>query len=171
MKIFLLTIIVLLISCSKHQSVLICGDHKCVNKAEAKQYFEENLTLEVQIITKKEKTNYSLVDLNIKGDQPKIKVFKNKNKKIVKKLSKDEVRKKKAELKKKKKIFKQKKELAKKEEVLKKKNKINTLSSYNPNDNSQDICIKLEKCDIDSIANYLIKVSNEKGYPNISLRE
>ena len=171
MKIFLLTIIVLLISCSKHQSVLICGDHKCVNKAEAKQYFEENLTLEVQIITKNKKTNYSLVDLNIKGDEPKIKVFKNKNKKIVKKLSKEEVREKKAELKKKKKIFKQKKELAKKEEVLKKKNKINTLSSYNSNDNTQDICIKLEKCDIDSIAKYLIKASNEKGYPNISLRE
>ncbi len=91
--------------------------------------------------------------------------------KIVKKLSKDEVRKKKAELKKKKKIFKQKKELAKKEVVLKKKNKVNTLSSYDLNYNSQDICIKLEKCDIDSIANYLIKVSNEKGYPNISLRE
>ena len=88
-----------------------------------------------------------------------------------KKLSKDEVREKKAELKKKKKIFKQKKELAKKEVVLKKKNKINTLSSYKSNDSSQDICIKLEKCDIDSIANYLIKVSNEKGYPNISLRE
>ena len=171
MKIFLLTIIVLLISCSKHQSVLICGDHKCVNKAEAKQYFEENLTLEVQIITKNKKTNYSLVDLNIKGDEPKIKVFKNKNKKIVKKLSKEEVREKKAELKKKKKIFKQKKELAKKEVVLKKKNKINTLSSYKSNGNSQDICIKLEKCDIDSIASYLIKVSNEKGYPNISLRE
>ena len=171
MKIFLLTIIVLLVSCSKHQSILICGDHKCVNKAEAKQYFEENLTLEVQIITKNEKTNYSLVDLNIKGDEPKIKVFKNKNKKIVKKLSKDEVREKKAELKKKRKISKQKKELAKKEVFLKKKNKINTLSSYNSNDNSQDICIKLEKCDIDSIANYLIKVNNEKDYPNISLRE
>ena len=171
MKIFLLTIIVLLVSCSKHQSILICGDHKCVNKAEAKQYFEENLTLEVQIITKNEKTNYSLVDLNIKGDEPKIKVFKNKNKKIVKKLSKDEVREKKAELKKKRKISKQKKELAKKEVVLRKKNKINTLSSYKSNDNSQDICIKLEKCDIDSIANYLIKVNNEKDYPNISLRE
>ena len=98
-------------------------------------------------------------------------MFKNKNKKIVKKLSKEEVRETKEELKKKKKKFKQKKELAKKEVVLKKKNKINTLSSYKSNDSSQDICIKLEKCDIDSIANYLIKVSNEKGYPNISLRE
>jgi len=171
MKIFLLTIIVLLISCSKHQSVLICGDHKCVNKAEAKQYFEENLTLEVQIITKNEKTNYSLVDLNIKGDEPKIKVFKNKNKKKVKKLSKEQVREKKAELKKKKKKSKQKTELTKKEVVLKKKNKAETLSSHNLSDNSSDICIKLEKCDIDSIANYLIKASNEKDYPNITLRE
>ena len=171
MKIFLLTIIVLLFSCSKHQSVLICGDHKCINKAEAKQYFEENLTLEVQIITKNEKTNYSLVDLNIKDDEPKIKVFKNKNNKIVKKLSKEEIREKKIELKKKKKKIKQKTEIAKKEVILKKKNKINNLSSYNSNDNSLDICIKLEKCDIDSIADYLIKVSNEKNYPNISLRE
>ncbi len=171
MKIFLLTVIVLLISCSKHQSILICGDHKCINKAEAKQYFEENLTLEVQIINKDKKTNYSLVDLNIKGDEPKIKVFKSNNKKVVKKLSKEEVREKKAELKKKKQKSKQKTEIAKKEVVLKKKNKINTLSSYKSNNYSLDICIKLKKCDIDSIANYLIKVSNEKDYPNISLRE
>tara|TARA_B100001057_G_scaffold184968_2_gene185665 strand:+ start:276 stop:791 length:516 start_codon:yes stop_codon:yes gene_type:complete len=171
MKILLLTIIVLLFSCAKHQSVLICGDHKCINKAEAKQYFEENLTLEVQIINKNLKTNYSLVDLNIEGDEPKIKVFKNKNKKIVKKLSKEEVREKKAELKKRREKSKQKTEITKKEVVLKTKKKVNTLSSYNSNDNSLDICIKLEKCDIDSIANYLIKASNEKDYPNISLRE
>ena len=171
MKIFLLIIILLFSSCSKHKSVLICGDHKCINKAEAKQYFEENLTLEVQIINKNLKTNYSLVDLNIEGGEPKIKVFKNKNKKIVKKLSKEEVIEKKAELKKRKKKSKQKTEKTKKKVVLKTKNKVNTLSSLNSNDNSLDICIKLEKCDIDSIADYLIKVSNEKGYPNISLRE
>ena len=171
MKIFLLTIIVLLISCSKHQSVLICGDHKCVNKAEAKQYFEENLTLEVQIITKNKKTNYSLVDLNIKGDEPKIKVFKNKNKKIVKKLSKEEIKEKKIEIKKKKKKLEKKQQFQKKQVNLKKKIKNNNTSSYNPINNSSDICLKLEKCDIDSIANYLIKVSNEKDYPNISLRE
>ena len=171
MKKLLLTTIFILFSCSKHQSVLICGDHKCINKAEAKQYFEENLTLEVQIINKNVKTNYSLVDLNIEGDEPKIKVFKNKNKKVVKKLSKEEVREKKAEIKKKRKISKQKTEITKKKVVLNTKNKVNTLSSYNSNDNSLDICIKLEKCDIDSIANYLIKVSNEKDYPNISLKE
>ena len=37
--------------------------------------------------------------------------------------------------------------------------------------NFNDICLKLEKCDIESITDYLIKVSNEKNYPNISLRE
>ena len=36
---------------------------------------------------------------------------------------------------------------------------------------SFDICTKLEKCDIDSITDYLIKVSKEKDFPNISLRE
>ena len=39
------------------------------------------------------------------------------------------------------------------------------------NTNSIDICLKLEKCDIESITDYLIKISNEKDYPNISLRE
>lgn len=171
MKYLFLAIIILLFSCSKHQSILICGDHKCINKDEAKQYFEENLTLEVQIISKNKKTNYDLVNLNIKGDEPKINIFKSKNKKIVKKLSKEEVRKKKIELKKKKKILKQKTQITKKQVILKKKNNINTLSPYNSNDNSLDICIKLEKCDIDSITNYLIKASNKKDYPNISLRE
>ena len=45
----------ILVSCSKPKTVLICGDHICVNKAEAEQYFEENLTIEVKIIDKKKK--------------------------------------------------------------------------------------------------------------------
>ena len=62
-------------------------------------------------------------------------------------------------------------QLSKKEANLKKKTVINKTSSYNLKNNSSDICLKLEKCDIDSIASYLIKLSNEKNYPNISLRE
>ena len=42
----------------KPKSVLICGDHKCINKAEAKQYFEENLTIEVQIVSKNKKEKF-----------------------------------------------------------------------------------------------------------------
>lgn len=171
MRYFILLISFLLISCSKNQSILICGDHKCINKAEAKQYFEENLTLEIQIISKDKKTKYNLVDLNVKGGNPNIQISESKNKKIFKKLSKKEVKEKKAELKKKKKKSQEKIKLVKKEETLKKKKKINTLSSNNSNDNSLDICIILEKCDIDSITKYLIKASYEKDYPNISLRE
>ena len=52
MRFVLITFFILLFSCTKPQTILICGDHKCVNKAEAEQYFEENLSLEVQIITK-----------------------------------------------------------------------------------------------------------------------
>ena len=171
MKFLLIIFFLILYSCSKPQTVLVCGDHKCVNKAEAKQYFEENLTLEVQIISKDKQTSYNLIDLNLKGDQPNIKVFKNNNQKVVKKLSKEEIKEKKREIKKKKKILAQKSKETKKEVNLKKKIKIDTPSSHNSKNNSLDICLKLEKCDIDSIANYLIKSSNEKNYPNISLRE
>ena len=42
-------------NCSKPKTVYICGDHICVNKTEARQYFEENLSLEVKIIDSKKK--------------------------------------------------------------------------------------------------------------------
>ena len=52
-------------SCSKPKTVLICGDHICINKSEAKQYFEENLSIEVKIIDKKLKKDVDLVELNL----------------------------------------------------------------------------------------------------------
>ena len=64
-KIFFLFIIVILSSCSKPKTVLICGDHICINNTEAKRYFEENLSLEVKIINNKEKENIDLVELNL----------------------------------------------------------------------------------------------------------
>ena len=42
-------------NCSKPKTVLVCGDHICINKSEANQYFEENLSIEVKIIDKKKK--------------------------------------------------------------------------------------------------------------------
>ena len=167
MRFVLITFFILLFSCTKPQTILICGDHKCVNKAEAEQYFDENLTLEVQIITKDKQTSYNLVDLNLTNEERNIKVIKNKNKKIVKKLSKEEIKEKKIKVKKKQKKLEQNLQIAKKEVNTKKKIEIDTTSS----NNSTDICLKLEKCDIDSIAKYLINESNEKDYPNISLRE
>ncbi len=170
MKYFFFILIIFTFSCSKQKSVLICGDHKCVNKSEARQYFEDNLTIEVQIINKDKKTSYDLVDLNTRGESD-IKIFRNKNNKILKELSKDEIKEKKAEIKNKKKKAITKTKTVKKNISLKKKTVIENITSNNSDSYSIDICQKLDKCDIDSIANYLIKVSNEKDYPNISLRE
>ena len=91
-------------ACNKTKTVLICGDHVCINKAEAEQYFEDNLTLEVKIIDKKAKKNIDLVELNLKSNQEggkKISVSrKDQTEKEIKVLSNDEIEKKKIELKK-----------------------------------------------------------------------
>ena len=64
-KVFFLFLIIVLSSCNKPKTVLICGDHICINDSEAKRYFEENLSLEVKIINNKEKENIDLVELNL----------------------------------------------------------------------------------------------------------
>ena len=52
-KIIPFLIILLIYGCNRQEIVHICGDHVCINKAEAKQYFEDNLSLEVKIVDKK----------------------------------------------------------------------------------------------------------------------
>ena len=169
MKYFVFVLIFFTISCSKQKSILICGDRKCINKAEAKQYFKDNLTIELQIIEKNKKSNFDLVDLNIGGEKPDIKVFKkNKDNTVFKELSKNEIKAKKKELKNRK--IKLETKLPNKDIVS--KNKIsNKIIETLPNKYSIDICVKLKKCDIDSITDYLIKASKEKDFPNISQRE
>ncbi len=89
---FLLILFFLISSCVKPKTVLICGDHECINKKEAKQYFEDNLTLEVKVISKKKEVSYDLVDLNINNNQKNIQINKKKTSKIVKKLSKEQIK-------------------------------------------------------------------------------
>ena len=91
-KLFILLFVLVLSSCAKPKSVLICGDHECINKSEAKQYFKENLTLEVKIISNKEELTYDLIDLNLNSKKKNIKIKRNKNVKVVKKLSKEEIK-------------------------------------------------------------------------------
>ena len=85
MKIVILILsLLLLISCNKAKTVLICGVHVCVNKAEAEQYFEDNLSLEVRLIDKKKSDKINLVELNMKKNlrgEKEIKIFKKKEKK------------------------------------------------------------------------------------------
>ena len=187
MKIFFLMFIVsILSSCSKPKTVLICGDHICINKDEAQQYFEENLSIEVKIIDRKLNKDDDLVELNLRENtlgNKKISISsKNSTKNPIKKLSKKEIIKIKADIQKK-----NKKKVAKK--LVKKKNKINIQKNTqkiklksnekkitNKNVNKKrkdvvDICTILEKCSIDEISKYLIKQGKNKKFPNIATRE
>ena len=67
-KLLLFLTILAMYGCNKPKTVLICGDHVCVNKAEAEQYFEDNLTLEVRIVDSKQKKEIDLVELNLKSN-------------------------------------------------------------------------------------------------------
>ena len=66
--VFFISLIFFLSNCSKPKTVLICGDHVCVNKAEAEQYFEENLSIEVKIVNRKLDIGEDLVELNLKDN-------------------------------------------------------------------------------------------------------
>ena len=183
MKFAILLIPLIFFSCAKPKSVLICGDHICVNKAEAEQFFNDNLSIEVKIISKEKEKRFDLVKLNLENkENNSIIVTKNKSKKIIKKLSKKEILDKKKEIKTRKKLTKlNKKSKSKKENIIKKKSKDELKKKSKKNvdivgldisreNKSSDICLMVKKCDIDSITKYLIKLSNKKDYPNINLR-
>ena len=84
-KIFTLFLIFFLSSCGKPKTVFICGDHVCINNTEAKQYFEENLSLEVKIIDNKRPKELDLVELKLSetpdGNKKVTLVSKTRNKK------------------------------------------------------------------------------------------
>ena len=94
-KIILILFFFLIYGCNKPKTVLICGDHQCINNAEAKQYFEENLTLEVKIINQNKKVETDLVELNLKANSQKRKINiskKTKTDQKIKKLSSKEIK-------------------------------------------------------------------------------
>tara|TARA_B100001057_G_C22725133_1_gene901388 strand:- start:217 stop:795 length:579 start_codon:yes stop_codon:yes gene_type:complete len=189
--IFLILIIFILTNCSKHKTVLICGDHACVNKTEAEQYFEENLTIEVRIIDKKIERNIDLVELNLnKNDDGKKKISvssKKATKKKLKTLSEKEVIDIKAKIKNKKKskkivkkvdteLQKEKKEIKNenttKGQIIKQKGNIFIQNNVNKKRNDViDICTLLEKCSIDEISKYLIDRGKKKNFPDITIRQ
>ena len=103
-KLLFLFIVITLYGCNKPKTVLICGDHICVNKAEAEQYFEENLTLEVKIINNKKSKEVNLVEINLESNtegKKEVSIFnKKQTTKKLKELSDTEIKKRKAEIKK-----------------------------------------------------------------------
>ena len=107
-KLLFFCLVLSMYGCNKPKTVLICGDHVCVNKAEAEQYFEENLTLEVKIIDKKKSKEDNLVELNLNSNSSGKKevsiLNKKQTSKKLKELSNSEIKRKKAEIRKKKKL-------------------------------------------------------------------
>ena len=185
--IFLFFLFFALNNCSKPKTVFICGDHVCVNKQEAEQYFEDNLTIEVKVINKKIKEQIELVELNLRDSQngqrnvtiqSKEKIDKN-----LKILSENEIDQIKEKIKTKnmekkfsKKKVKKNKEI-KLDEVKKdnkfelKENKIINKNVSKNYINSIDVCTKLKKCSIDEISKYLLDDGRNKKFPDITIRQ
>ena len=170
-KIFIFLSLIVLTGCSKTKTVFVCGDHLCVNKAEAEQYFEDNLSLEVKIIDKKKKSDIDLVELNLKKTEDgkkEISIFKKKNtNNKVKELTKFEKSKKKAEIKKKRKNKKEKLNNTKDEnkKIVKKEN------TQNKDQQILNVCTILKECTIEQISKYLINEGKGKKFPDITIRE
>ena len=166
MKKFLIIFLILFLqSCSKPKSVFICGDHVCINKEEANQYFEKNLSIEIKIIdNKKRKENIDLVELNLRKNNKNKKIISVKNKIYsdtnVKKLTKKEIKEIKSKLKNKK-I----KKIAKKNATKKIENKQLNKTII------EDVCTIVKKCSIDEISKHLIKIGKKKDFPDITSRE
>ena len=198
MRFFLLIIPILFFqNCSKPKTVLICGDHVCINKLEAEQYFEENLTIEVKIIDKKKKKKSDLVELNLKDNSSENKQInikqKNETKKVVKILNNSEIEKIRNEIKIKEKkrkksktasikksntnkIFKQKDDLQNIDIKKRSNKKIEPVGKREKNVNKSnnkvvDICTLIKKCSIDEISKYLMKQGSNKEFPDITTRE
>ena len=178
-KFFFIFILIALQSCSKPKTVLICGDHICVNKNEAERYFEENLSLEVKIIDNIKKESFDLVELNLKNNQDKREISivkKEKTNKKIKVLSKKEIKlikkniknknTKKSVVKKKQKIQEGKLKVTQNKTILNKSRNI-----VNKNNKTIDVCTILDKCNIDEISKYLIKLGKKKNFPDITKRE
>ena len=180
-KLLFFFLVLSMYGCNKPKTVLICGDHVCVNKAEAEQYFEENLTLEVKIIDKKRSKEDNLVELNLNSNSSGKKevsiLNKKQTSKKLKELSNSEIKRKKAEIRKKKKIKDTKiTKQTKLKEVKKKKKPQDSVIKTNKvvNNTSKkitDICTILEKCSIDEISKYLVKQGKKRKFPDITTRE
>ena len=187
---FLILIFFVSQSCSKPKTVLICGDHICVNNLEAEQYFEENLTIEVRIINKKKEKKTNLVELNLnnnssEGKQVSIKQ-KNEANNNIKVLNNDEIEKIKQEIK----VKNENTKIAKKVIIKDKKKRINlfkkkdkvTKNDITKNNQSRtkvnkslngvvDVCAIIEKCNIEEISKYILQQSKEKNFPDITKKQ
>ena len=184
---FLIIPFIFMQNCSKPKTVLICGDHICINKSEANQYFKENLSIEVKIIDIKKNINPDLVELNLNESIGNRKISinkKEKTKKEIKTLTNEQIKNIKKKLKKNqrnnkiaKKTTYNNKNKSKKitRKKVKKENKNKNKIKLNNNIKDQlkvvDVCSIIDKCDIDEISKFLLNQAKKKKFPDITVRE
>ena len=182
MKYIVLFILILFVTnCSKPKTVLICGDHICINRAEAKQYFEDNLTLEVKVIDNKVEREVDLVELNLKNNNGKKEISilpKSETNKNLKTLSNDQIDKIKKNLKNKKKQKRVVKKIVETEKKIEKENKVKPINKEiiksdvnKKNKEVVDVCTIIEKCSIEEISKYLLEQGRKKDFPDITERQ
>ena len=172
MKVFKIFLLLFMTQCvgplNKVEKVYICGDHKCANKSEAEEYFDNNISIEIYTIeSKKEDDEYfDLVELNLLKDK-----LATKNKIIVK----DEKKKIDEKIKERKKLAKLKiKEIEKPVEKIKQdQEKLNNIKKTKPKKQKSKItfiriCKNLEECDIDKISKIVMEIGKEKDFPDIT---
>ena len=194
---YLIVILLILTGCVKPKATFICGDHECINKQEANIYFKNNLSIQVKVDENNKDKYFDLVQLNLKknpDNKKTIKILKSKKNKI-KKLSKKEKKIIENNLKKqvkneelakkqgpeKKNIFTKIRNLNKVKKIennkvaskqkIKQNSKISSKRSLiiKKNKNEiKDICLIIEKCDIEEISKYLIKKNKSSKYPTLS---
>ena len=181
--IFLAISILFLTNCTKPKTVLICGDHVCVNKAEAEQYFQENLSIEVRIVDKKVKNEIDLVELNLKENQngkKKISILsKTRTNEDLKILSNEEITRIKKNIRNKNKEIKiSKKVIKKKQKIINNEKENNQAKKKQLKNNSNerrknivDVCSLLKKCNINEISKYLLNQGKKKDFPDITARQ
>ena len=184
--IFFIFLLFLLNNCGKPKTVLICGDHVCINKSEAEQYFEENLSLEVKVVNKKSKDDINLVELNLEKNKDGKKKITLLNKKNTNEQEKNKIKKSISKKREEKRIAKKNTTQVKDEIDLKvttndkkanpfnKKTHRNKISNKNVNKNVMqvvDVCTILEKCSIEEISKFLLEQGKKKKFPDITTRQ
>ena len=161
MKYLLYIFLFFLISCStpfsKVERVYICGDHECKNDKEIKEYFANNISIEVFTVetSKNQDERFDLAELNMLEDKlksdDKIKISEKK-----KKIKKD--------INERKRIAKLKiKKIEEPQKIIK------TVKTKPPSKITFiRICKNLKECDIDKISKIIMDIGKNKDFPNIT---
>ena len=169
--IFLFCLFALISCASEDKYVYWCGDHPCKNKKERKNYFEENMTVELRKVSKS-KNNVDATELEKIIEKARKKEKKNtkQNKKILKQTQvndkqklKEEKRLQKIADKEAKKRIKEEEKRIKKEKKLAKKNKNKKIEKK-----IEKNTLSINVSDIQKIADSIAEKNKNKPYPQIN---